>query len=87
MVTVWGAPSAPGAAIVTEPLAEIPLTVTVCCCPLSSAPFCGVILYAVRDPLALLVMTPSPALVTAKCVLDPRQTARAIWAGATFRTG
>ena len=44
MDTVWGEFAAPEAVIVTLPLTEMLLTVTVCRCPLSSEPLCGDIL-------------------------------------------
>ena len=87
MVTVCGVLLAPGAPIVTEPLAEIPLTVTVCCFPPSSAPLCGENLYADREPVAVHPMTPSPVLDTVNCALELRQTARDISVRETERSG
>src|SRR5690348_6882875 len=83
MVTVCGEFAAPGAVIVTRPLAEMPLTVTVCFCPLSSEPLCGERLYEVGDAVALQVMTPSPPLVTVNVVLAPRHKNRPTEDGVT----
>lgn len=87
MVKVCGELAAPGAVIVTFPLAEIPLTVTVCCCPLSNEPLFGDSLYAVRDPVALQGITPLAVFVTVNFTLDPRQTRLLTDVGATASSG
>lgn len=85
--TVWGEFAAPGAVIVTRPLTEMLLTVTVCRCPLSSEPLGGDILYPCCVAVALQVMTPSPSLVIVNWTLDPRHTKLLNDAGATDNPG
>lgn len=87
MVTICGEFAAPGASIVTVPLAEMPLTVTVCCCPLSNDPLCGDVLYAARDPLALHVIAPLPVFVTVSLKLELRHSRLLTLVGETVSEG
>ena len=84
---VWGEFAAPGAVIVTRPLTEMLLTVTVCSCPLSSEPVCGEILYAFCVAVALQLITPSPLFVTVNLTLDPRHSRLLNEAGETVSAG